>query len=203
MTLTPIILYPGGKSPRARDLPPVPHITWVGTPNRYPGWDGHAPIAIVIHTMAGFLAGTDSTFNDPGQPLEERASAHFGVALDGTVHQYVDLADRAWANGRLEPGNTWFGVTNPDPNNFTVSIETEDRNDNSTPVSDQLYQSVAGLVGLILQAHPSIAFLTSHHVISPVTRQLCCGARWTAPTPGGGGSRIERLARAARLDLRI
>ena len=200
MTLAPIVLFPGST---ARGPVPDLDIKFVGSPNFFSGWGGHQPIAIVVHTMAGSLEGTDATFNDPHVPDDKRVSAHFGVALDGRVHQYVSLNDRAWANGILDPGNTWFGEPGVNPNSLTVSIETEDRGVNSTPVSDQLYTSVAGLVQLIVHTFPTIAFLTSHHVISPQSRPNCCGKRWTAPAAPGGTSRLAQLAQAARLELRV
>lgn len=204
MTLPPVLLYPGSKrAPTPTALPDPPPIAFIGSPNHWSGWGGHHPIAIVIHTMAGNLAGTDSTFNDPNVPDNKRVSAHFGVSLKGVVHQYVSLDDRAWANGVLETGNTWWDHSGVNPNSLTVSIETEDLRDNATPVSDALYTAVAGLVRLIVAKHPTISFLTSHHVISPESRHNCCGKRWTASTAPDSVSRMAQLAQAANLELRI
>jgi N-acetylmuramoyl-L-alanine amidase len=202
MGISPIVLLQQRASLRP-PLPPVPDIAWIGTENYWSGWAGHEPIAVVIHTMEGFLEGTDSHFNDPNVPDSKKVSAHFGVALDGRVHQYVKLEHRAWANGILEEGNTWWYDPDVNPNSVTVSIETEDRRVNSTPVSDALYMSVAGLLRLILATHPSIKYLTSHHVISPVNKKDCCGQRWTEPGAAGGISRLAQLGRAAGLDVRV
>jgi hypothetical protein len=43
--------------------------------------------------MQGTLAGTDNWFHDPAAQV----SAHFGVGRDGTVYQWVDTTDTAWA----------------------------------------------------------------------------------------------------------
>jgi N-acetyl-anhydromuramyl-L-alanine amidase AmpD len=135
--------------------------------------------------MAGTLAGTDSWFANPASQV----SAHFGVGLDGTIHQYVALENTAWANGILEPGNQWeplFGTGNP--NDRTVSIETEDLGSGATPVTDAQYASVLAVGRLALARFPSITHLVGHNVISPASRVNCPGARWTA-------SRFASLAR--------
>lgn len=65
---------------------------------------------IVLHTMAGTLAGTDEFFRDRGYGGTE---SHFGVGADGVVLQWQDLEHTADANG--------------DGNRRCISIETADR----------------------------------------------------------------------------
>src|SRR5579859_291857 len=202
MSLPPILMYPGRGRPRTPAVP-APTIAFVGSPNFFPGWGGHQPIAIVVHTMAGSLGATDHIFNDPTVQPDLRVSAHYGVGLDGTVHQYIALDDRAWANGILEPGNTWFGPPGVNPNYLTVSIETEDLGDGATPVSDAQYSAVLGVCRLVCATFPSITSLTSHHVISPLSREHCCGSRWTAPPPGRTQGRLYDLADATGLTRRF
>ncbi len=79
----------------------LPTLTQVPSPN-YSSRQGVAPEAVVVHIMQGTLAGCDSWFTSPASQV----SAHFGVGKDGTVHQYVALADAAWANGVVEAGHT-------------------------------------------------------------------------------------------------
>ncbi len=50
---------------------------------------------IVLHTMAGSLAGTEAMFLQSGFTGTE---SHFGVGADGTVLQWVDTSRRADAN---------------------------------------------------------------------------------------------------------
>ena len=162
----------------------APTILQTPSPNFWPGRDV-PPVALVLHTMGGTLAGTDSWFAQPASQV----SAHFGVGLDGTIHQYVDWDCRAWANGILEAGNQWeplFGAGNP--NDRTVSIETEDLGSGATPVTDAQYASVLAVGRLALARFPTLTHLVSHRVISPLSRPNCCGARWTA-------SRFATLAR--------
>lgn len=63
------------------------------------------PTTIIVHSNAGHS-------QDPGAYMDsEGLSAHFQVASDGTVYQYVDTAQVAYAN--------------VEANGFAVSIETE------------------------------------------------------------------------------
>lgn len=72
---------------------------WIGTPNYTPG--RYQSIRyITLHVMAGYLAGTDSTFQHSGG-----ASATYGVGSNGAVHQYVAEADTAWSDGNGVYGN--------------------------------------------------------------------------------------------------
>jgi hypothetical protein len=48
---------------------------------------------VVVHIMAGTLEGSQSWFNNP----KAQASSHFGTGKDGELRQWVDTADRAWA----------------------------------------------------------------------------------------------------------
>lgn len=82
--------------------------TWIGSPNRYRGRQGRRITHITLHVMAGYLNGTDSTFQRPGG-----ASAHYGIGRDGTIHQYVDEDDGSWSDA------------NRSSNLSTVSIEHE------------------------------------------------------------------------------
>lgn len=84
-----------------------PGATFVGAnPHDY----STSPIShkfIVVHVMQGSESGTCGWFNNPNAQV----SAHFGVAKDGTVQQYVDTDEMAWAEGQ------WNGIG--------VSIEHE------------------------------------------------------------------------------
>jgi N-acetylmuramoyl-L-alanine amidase len=146
----------------------------VGSPNFWHGRPNGPPIALVIHTMGGSLEGCDSWF---GQSISQ-VSAHYGVGLEGSIHQYVRLGDRAWANGVLEPGNLWPGPDNVNPNDVTVSVETEDLGHASQEVTDAEYESTRYACQQALEAYPDIEWLLSHDDISPSSRPNCCGDRW-------------------------
>ena len=79
-------------------MPRYPGAQWHPVGNERPGgMTGYQ--FLVLHIMQGTLHGTDLWFHDPAS----RASAHFGVGKDGTVYQWVDTADRAWAQAAGNP----------------------------------------------------------------------------------------------------
>lgn len=83
-------------------------ITWIGSPNHYNGRNGYTITHITLHIMVGHLTGTDSVFQHPN-----RASAHYGIGADGTIHQYVNENDGSWSDANYAS------------NNSTISIEHE------------------------------------------------------------------------------
>jgi N-acetyl-anhydromuramyl-L-alanine amidase AmpD len=169
-----------------RPIPPAPKppdIVWIGSPNYSRGRSGMTVIAVVVHTMAGSLSSCDSWFQNPAAQV----SSQYGIGLEGQTHQYVALGDTAWANGVLEPGNTWPGYPYS-VNAQTVSIETEDKGSGSTPVTEAMYQATLAVAQLALRTYPSITWLLGHHCISPQSRPQCCGDRWRA------SGQFDRLA---------
>lgn len=63
-------------------------------------------LGVVVHIMDGTLEGSQSWFNNPAS----QASSHFGTGKDGELRQWVDTADRAWAQAG---GNrTYLSVEN-------------------------------------------------------------------------------------------
>lgn len=167
----------GTEPPPPPGPPPIgePRVRWIGSPHFSRGRGGATPCAVVIHTVAGTLAGTDSWLQNPAAQV----SYHFGIGLNGAQHQYVNLTDTAWANGRLEGGNVWpCGGGNP--NGQTVAIGTEDLGSGAVPVSDAQYQATLEVAALALRTFPSIRFVVSHRAISPGTRPSCPGPRWIA-----------------------
>src|SRR5690606_26330904 len=66
---------------------------WGPVPNRTPGGMVPQPLGLVPHVIVGTLRSADLVFHQAAQ----RKSAHFGVARDGQLVQWVDTADRAWA----------------------------------------------------------------------------------------------------------
>jgi N-acetylmuramoyl-L-alanine amidase len=141
--------------------------------------------------MGGSLAGCDSWFANPASQV----SAHYGVGLDGSVHQYVELTNSAWANGILEAGNLWPGPPGVNPNYLTVAIETEDLGNPNQEVTDAEYSSTRYACQLALQVYPNIEWLMGHSAISPSSRANCCGDRWVS------SGRMQSLAIDLGLEL--
>lgn len=91
------------------------------TPNYEEGREGHRPAAIVVHTNVATYDSTVGWF-----ALEESGvSAHYIVALQGAVGQFVDEADTARHAGRVRDPTVSF-LTDDSPNLYTVGIEFED-----------------------------------------------------------------------------
>ncbi len=155
------------------DIPPPQNLKWIRSPNYWQGHGGYAPIAIVLHRMAGTLEGTDAWFSR----TDSQVSAHFGIGLNGEQHQYVELRHSAWGNGIKEEGNSWPGAAGS-PNYQTISIETEDNGSGSTPVTEEQYQATLEVANYVKQQYPTIRWLLRHTDISPHSRPDCCGARW-------------------------
>lgn len=68
-----------------------PAAVWKGSPNYSPG--GIAPIGLILHVIVGRIEDADAVFQNAGN----QTSAHFGVAKDGRVWQWVDTNNRAYA----------------------------------------------------------------------------------------------------------
>lgn len=187
--------------------PPSAGIVWKGSPNFTAGRP-LAPVVLMIHTMGGSLAGSDSWFGSPASVV----SSHYGVGLGGAKHQYVALENQAWVNGILEYGNRWREVLDAadvpwddlevqdyarfGPNALTVGVETEDLGSGATQVNDALYRSTLEVCRVAIQRYPTIRVVSSHHIVSPKSRVNCAGFRWTS-------GQIQQLARDLDLALVI
>lgn len=80
--------------------------TWRPIPANFTKGGQASVRGVVIHIMAGTLAGTDSWFRNSAA----QASSHFGTGKAGALYQWVDTKDRAWAQAS---GNTsWLSVEN-------------------------------------------------------------------------------------------
>ncbi|MFC3996272.1 N-acetylmuramoyl-L-alanine amidase [Nocardiopsis sediminis] len=84
----------------------MPGAIWRPIPVNYNS-GGISPRIVVVHLMAGTLTGTDSWFRQS----RARASSHFGTGKGGTLYQWVDTRDRAWAQAGGNP--------------YCISIENE------------------------------------------------------------------------------
>src|SRR4051794_33839670 len=105
----------------------ISRIAWKGSPNHWVGRDNNTVVAIVNHIMQGTMESTNGWFKNRRSDV----SAHFGVAKDGRIWQWVRVPDAAWGNGIPESPDLsldWLadGLKRKiNPNNLTVSIEHE------------------------------------------------------------------------------
>lgn len=117
----------------------------IPSPNFFKGRAGYKPEAIVIHVMAGSIKGADQWFSNP----DSKVSAHYGISMQGEVHQYVDESNTAWHAGRVH-APTWKGLkpngpgTYINPNFYTIGIEHEGKGDTDWP--DAMYKASANMI---------------------------------------------------------
>lgn len=84
----------------------MPGAEWRPIPVNYTE-NGQAEVrGVVVHIMAGTFEGTDSWFRNRAA----KASSHFGTSKTGRLRQWVDTADRAWAQAGGNP--SWLSVEN-------------------------------------------------------------------------------------------
>lgn len=101
---------------------------------------------IVLHTIVGSAASAIGHFKNPASQV----SAHYVIAMDGTITQMVNNQDTAWHAGRLSNNQTIF----TDPNAETIGIEHDDGGDPAgSPRSDALYSASAALVRALSDAY--------------------------------------------------
>jgi hypothetical protein len=110
-------------------------ITQKSTPNYTAGRGGNTIKKIVVHHMVGTIEGADRTFQD----TVRQTSAHYGVARDGRIWQWVAESSTAWHAGN-------FTV-----NQQSIGIEHEDlAHDDFT---ETLYRTSAELIAGICKRH--------------------------------------------------
>jgi len=80
--------------PPEADMSILDGIPFLPSPNHATGRQGAKITDIVLHWMVTNLAGCDATFAGTARQV----SAHYGIE-NGTIHQYVALADTAWHAG--------------------------------------------------------------------------------------------------------
>lgn len=192
-------------------------IAWKG--NQYTNSssrNGVVPFVIVNHISAGTMSSMDYWFTDPANQV---SSAHFGVAKDGRVHQYVSIERMAWANGI--PQEQFAQATaqvvrdmNMNPNLYTVSIEHEGTDGDLTEAQFQssvrLHRYIRDYVrGVWLKDFPLDTYhVLGHYQINPVQKPDCPGPKFpwarlypTLVEPETGDEEMEELlARLAALE---
>jgi hypothetical protein len=110
---------------------------------------------VLMHTMVGWLHTAIDMFNDP----HRQASAHFGIGMDGRIHQWGPLG-KGWEAWHAEGANPkWYG------------IEHEDGGDQHNPLtraqivaSAQVVELLARFAGFPLQVtdSPSVRGYGTH-----------------------------------------
>lgn len=139
--------------------------------NFFQGRSGQKPEAIVLHIMDGTLVGTDSWFATPSSMV----SATYGIGKTGEIHQYVDEANGAWANGIInQPNWKLLKAANINPNLYTISIEHEGGPGDVWPqtqiqASAALIKDICGRYGIPIDRDHIIG----HYQIDSVKKPNC------------------------------
>jgi N-acetyl-anhydromuramyl-L-alanine amidase AmpD len=188
--------------------------------------NGIVPFVIVNHISTGTMSSMDNWFTDPGNQV---SSAHFGVARDGRIHQYVAVDRMAWANGI--PQSQFARATaqvvhdmNMNPNLYTVSIEHEGTNGDLTEAQFQssvwLHRHIRKIIRDTWQRDIPLDtyHVLGHYQINPVQKPDCPGPKFpwarlyqTLAEPETGDEEMEELlarlteleAQKAQLEARV
>jgi hypothetical protein len=150
-------------------------------------------IGVVMHTMVGNLPGTVELFNDPapgGNP-KNATSAHFGIAQDGTIHQFGPI------------GKGWIAWAEIDGNAEWYSIEHADNHNTANPLTPAQIDASAQLVELLSRFAGFPLQVTDSTTKPGYGTHVMGGAAWgghTCPGPGPrAGQRQAILALAKQI----
>lgn len=162
----------------ALPAPPELNIVWKGTDNRWIGRGGQPVLAICDHIMQSSIESADDWFRNPAS----EASAHFGVARDGRIWQWVALENTAWTNGIINKPDMsvdWIArcVTQKlNPNTYTIGIEHEGMS--GQPMPEKQFQTTLALHKWLIQQYGiplDRAHIIGHYQIDSVNRAGCPG----------------------------
>jgi hypothetical protein len=109
-------------------------------------WGSGAMQGVVMHTMVGNLDSAIEVFNRPGF----EASAHFGIAQDGSAHQFGPVGKGwvAWAQGA---GNkAWYSIEHADDGNPDTPLTAA-----QITASAQIVEALSTFAGFPLQTTDS------------------------------------------------
>jgi hypothetical protein len=117
-------------------------ITWNKPwPCRNGEFGSGAMSGVLMHTMDGDLPGTVSWFNN----AKAEASAHFGIAQDGSIHQFGPIG-KGWIAWHAKGANaTWYGIEHADHRNPALPLTPE-----QVTASAQLVECLAAFAGFPL-----------------------------------------------------
>lgn len=159
--------------------PDYPGATWQNSPNYWAGRDGEDVISICNHIMQATMESANSWFKNNASQV----SAHFGVARDGRVYQWVKVANTAWANGIMNKPDTSVAWINQcytkgiNPNFRTISIEHEGLSGQA--FTNAQFQATLALHKFLIKTFNipiERIHLIGHYMIDSVNRPNCPGA---------------------------
>jgi hypothetical protein len=186
-------------------------LIWRGSPNYWAGRKGQSIVAICDHIMQSSIESADSWFKNSASEV----SAHFGVARDGRIYQWVRTENTAWANGIVNRANTGIGWLADairrglNPNYLTLSIEHEGLSGQAFPETQ--YQATLWLHRHLVDGYgvtPDRQHIIGHNQIDSVSRANCPGSAFPwdrlfndLRATGGGGTGIGGGSTLIRKDV--
>lgn len=147
---------------------------------------GQKPIVIVDHISMGSMSSMFYTFESPNN----RASSHFGVGRNGEIHQYVDLTQAAWTQGRIQSATApIIKQMGGNPNLYGCSIEHEgyDGNGKDGDLTEAQFWATAWLHKYIqvqvkqlygLQIPLNSHQVIGHYQIDSIGKPFCPGLKF-------------------------
>jgi len=138
-----------------------------------------------------FLGSLDESAHPSFQSLRGlRVSAHFVVARDGSIEQFVPCGRRAWHAGV----SVWQGV--PDCNDYAIGIEMI--GDEQQPFTRAQYRETARLCRVLMARYPAITRerIVGHADVAP-------GRKWDPGRQWDWTHFRRSLAHIRRLDLEL
>jgi N-acetyl-anhydromuramyl-L-alanine amidase AmpD len=148
-----------------------PHLVknfWSGRGNQH-------PVAIVEHIMQGNIDSTLRYFN--GESGKYPVSAHYGVARDGRIWQFVLEENTAWSNGIIQQPDSelaWIKDAQEQGlnlNTLTISIQYEGKS--GEPFTEAQYEAAVALHKRIIekwQIPADNVHIVGHHQLDSIDR---------------------------------
>lgn len=131
------------------------------------------PKAIVLHIQEGSSTGSWVHFHDV------KASSHVFVNKDGSIWRLVPESDRAWTNGDVRSPNAkairLMNLYGWDPNNWTLTIETEGFTHEWPKAQEQLDAVVWQIRTWMERYDIPLEHVLRHADINSETRSQCPG----------------------------
>lgn len=152
--------------------------------------DKRTPTVIVNHISAGSMESMDSWFRSSGN---KKSSAHYAVAKDGRIYQYVDIRRMAWTQG-LTVDRIAFATapiirehSRTNPNKYCIGIEHEGTDGELTEAQfaasvwlhKHIQAEVKRIYGHTIDLTPR--YVIGHCQVDPKRKPFCPGPRFPWP----------------------
>lgn len=173
------------------------NVSWAGDSiTNHGSRQGVKPFVVVNHISAGSMTSMLNTFENP----KNQVSSHYGIARDGSIIQYVDMARAAWCQGivpeRYKDAKTPIvQEMKVNPNLYCISIEHEGYIEKDTGkrlgidgditeaqffatcwLHRYIKQYVADQFGVNITLNPY--YVIGHNQIDPIRKPVCPGPQF-------------------------